>query len=113
MAEEKFASLSEEDLNIPKVSQIDVAGKHSKTFVFHKENHTLGNPLRKLILKDDRVDLAGYSIPHPMEPKMNIRIQTAEESGFTASDALEAGLDKLIDVCDDLESKLTHALSNH
>ena len=40
------------------------------------ENHTMGNALRYLLMKDKDVDLAGYSILHPSESKMNLRIQT-------------------------------------
>ncbi|RUS18097.1 hypothetical protein BC937DRAFT_89150, partial [Endogone sp. FLAS-F59071] len=42
----------------------------SMTFSLKDEDHTLGNALRP------EVDYCGYSIPHPSEAKMNIRIQT-------------------------------------
>lgn len=59
------------------------------------EDHTLGNALRYVIMKkyvqhfgsvklrastltlqSPDVEFCGYSIPHPSDPKMNIRIQT-------------------------------------
>ena len=62
------------------------------------------------------VELCGYSIPHPAEAKMNLRIQTYGRStafaaavlrtlsdlsaeGTTVYDALEKGLDDLRDLC--------------
>lgn len=43
------------------------------------------------------VEFCGYSIPHPSEPKMNIRIQTYEGTAF---EALEKGFDDLSNLCD-------------
>lgn len=61
------------------------------------------------------VELCGYSIPHPAEAKMNLRIQTyggclllclkeqelsgLSADGTTAYDVLEKGLDDLRDLC--------------
>jgi DNA-directed RNA polymerase I and III subunit RPAC2 len=44
--------------------------------VFHNEDHTLGNLLLWALNKDPDTELAGYSIPHPSEPVMNLRLQT-------------------------------------
>ena len=55
------------------------AGDSCSTFIFHKENHTLGNALRHVLLQNPRVMFAGYSIPHPAEDQMHIRIQTVED----------------------------------
>jgi len=49
------------------------------------------------------VEFCGYSIPHPSEALMNIRIQTYE--GTTAVDALDKGLQDLMDLCDVVAAK--------
>ncbi|KAF4452246.1 DNA-directed RNA polymerase I and III subunit RPAC2 [Fusarium austroafricanum] len=67
------------------------------SFEFIDEGHTLGNALRYIIMKNPDVEFCAYSIPHPSEPKMNIRIQTY--SG-TAVDALKKGLTDIQEVCD-------------
>ncbi|EMT65455.1 DNA-directed RNA polymerase [Fusarium oxysporum II5] len=67
------------------------------SFEFTDEGHTLGNALRYIIMKNPDVEFCAYSIPHPSEPKMNIRIQTY--SG-TAVDALKKGLVDIQEVCD-------------
>jgi DNA-directed RNA polymerases I and III subunit RPAC2 len=59
------------------------------TFQIQDESHTLGNALRYIIMKkyalplfslslihSPNVEFCGYSIPHPSEPKLNLRIQT-------------------------------------
>eukprot|EP01036_Dinobryon_divergens_P029961 gene29961-39137_t len=48
----------------------------SATFVFGNEDHTLGNALRYVLMKRPETDFCGYSVPHPYEPKMNVRLQT-------------------------------------
>jgi DNA-directed RNA polymerase I and III subunit RPAC2 len=52
------------------------ASDTAASFEFKKEDHTLGNALRYIIMKNPDVEFCGYSIPHPSEDLMNIRIQT-------------------------------------
>lgn len=66
------------------------------TFVLHDEDHTLGNSLRYMIMKNPDVDFCGYSVPHPSENKINLRIQT---KGAPALEVLKKGLKDLSDVC--------------
>ncbi|KAF7941240.1 hypothetical protein BELL_0201g00030 [Botrytis elliptica] len=80
------------------------------SFEFKKEDHTLGNALRYIIMKNPDVEFCGYSIPHPSEELMNIRIQTYDNS---AEDALRKGLDDLIDLCDVVADKFTAAREQH
>ncbi|KAH7321581.1 DNA-directed RNA polymerase [Rhexocercosporidium sp. MPI-PUGE-AT-0058] len=77
------------------------------SFEFMKEDHTLGNSLRYIIMKNPDVEFCGYSIPHPSEALMNIRIQTYE--GTTAVEALEKGLTDLMDLCDAVADKFCKA----
>jgi DNA-directed RNA polymerase I and III subunit RPAC2 len=59
----------------------------SRTFVLGDEDHTLGNALRHVLIKDERVNFAGYCVPHPSEPVVHIRVQTngAPKSGGGAT----------------------------
>ncbi|BDD61823.1 RNA polymerase subunit AC19 [Monascus purpureus] len=77
------------------------------SFQFEGEGHTLGNALRYAIMKNPAVELCGYTIPHPSETKMNLRIQTYENT--TAIEALEKGFDDLMDLCDVVTEKFTAA----
>ena len=46
------------------------------TYVFNNEDHTLGNMLRVVLSGHSDVEFVGYSIPHPSESVMNMRLQT-------------------------------------
>ena len=67
------------------------------TFVLHGEDHTLGNALRHIIMKNPDTTFCGYAVPHPSERKINLRIQSRE--GKPAVDVLKEGLGQLKDVC--------------
>lgn len=48
----------------------------SRTFAIGDEDHTLGNALRHVLIQNSRIGFAGYSVPHPSEPVVHIRVQT-------------------------------------
>ncbi|KAI9786856.1 MAG: RNA polymerase subunit AC19 [Geoglossum umbratile] len=79
------------------------------SFQLEGEDHTLGNALRYIIMKNPLVEFCGYSIPHPSEAKMNIRIQTYD--GTTAYDALMKGFEDLANLCDVVVDKFNTARS--
>ncbi|KAM0719231.1 hypothetical protein Q7P37_005136 [Cladosporium fusiforme] len=75
------------------------------SFAFEKEDHTLGNALRYIIMRNPDVEFCGYSIPHPSEAVLHLRIQTWD--GVSASEVLRKGLDDLTDLCDVVADKFT------
>ncbi|KAG5518032.1 hypothetical protein PMAC_003218 [Pneumocystis sp. 'macacae'] len=88
----------------------------SVTFQIIKEDHTLANALRYIVMKNPDVEFCGYSIPHPSEPKLNFRIQTYRN--VSAVDVFLKGLDDLMALCDHVadtfEKKLnTNKHENH
>ncbi|KAK0512702.1 hypothetical protein JMJ35_004719 [Cladonia borealis] len=95
------------DLNDQRIRVLPGANDTAASFEFEAEDHTLGNALRYMIMKNPQVELCGYSIPHPSEAKMNIRIQTYE--GTTVYDVLEKGFDDLMGLCDVVTEKFTGA----
>lgn len=52
----------------------------SRTFAIGDEDHTLGNALRHVLASNASVAFAAYSVPHPSEPIMHLRVQTAPGS---------------------------------
>ncbi|KAL1178887.1 hypothetical protein V6Z11_A03G124500 [Gossypium hirsutum] len=46
------------------------------TFSLTDEDHTIANAVRFTLNQDPRVTFCGYSIPHPSEARVNIRVQT-------------------------------------
>ncbi|KAL9072840.1 MAG: hypothetical protein Q9161_003382 [Pseudevernia consocians] len=95
------------DLNNQRIRVLPGASDTAASFEFEAEDHTLGNSLRYMIMKNPEVELCGYSIPHPSEAKMNLRIQTYD--GTTVYDALEKGFNDLMSLCDVVINKFTLA----
>jgi DNA-directed RNA polymerase I and III subunit RPAC2 len=56
-------------------------------------------------------NFCGYSVPHPSEPKMNVRLQTA--AGKPAISVLKDGLEEMVEICDLLEFTLTRAIDEY
>ncbi|EEH16795.2 hypothetical protein PABG_06882 [Paracoccidioides brasiliensis Pb03] len=89
------------------------------SFQFDREDHTLGNALRYVIMKNPKfltysttirspeVEFCGYTMPHPSEAKMNLRIQTYDTT--TAIAVLEKGFDDLMELCDVVTETFTEA----
>ena len=51
------------------------------TFVISHEDHTIGNIIRQQLLKDRKVvNFAGYRKPHPLMNKVELKIQTHNDS---------------------------------
>ncbi|RVX68054.1 DNA-directed RNA polymerases I and III subunit RPAC2 [Exophiala mesophila] len=85
------------------------ASSHAASFQIEKEDHTLGNALRYFVNKNPDVEFCGYTIPHPSETKMHIRIQTWEDTKTTATDALRKGLMDMMEACDVVTEKFTES----
>lgn len=82
----------------------------SCTFIFGNEDHTLGNALRHIMMQKQETEFCGYSVPHPYEPKMNIRLQTI---GVPAIEVLKSGLKDLEEAANVLDDAFTQALLAH
>ncbi|MCJ1237565.1 DNA-directed RNA polymerases I and III subunit RPAC2 [Varicellaria rhodocarpa] len=115
---EAEAQVTNDDIDIgeQRIRVLPGASETAASFEFEGEDHTLGNTLRYMIMKNPDVEFCGYSIPHPSEAKMNIRIQTyadgcrrGDEEGTTVYEVLEKGFDDLADLCDVVEEKFTVA----
>lgn len=100
---------TEQDLEKIKLLPGSTQDGTSASFAITEEDHTLGNALRYVIMKNPDVEFCGYSIPHPSEAKLHIRIQTYGE--MTAVEALKKGLSDLSDMCMVIEEKFTEKIN--
>ncbi|KAJ7563921.1 hypothetical protein O6H91_03G130500 [Diphasiastrum complanatum] len=50
------------------------------TFTAQREDHTVGNVIRMQLHRDRSVLFAGYKLPHPLEYKIIVKIQTTSQS---------------------------------
>ncbi|KAL8439672.1 hypothetical protein Efla_004792 [Eimeria flavescens] len=90
-------------------SPVEAAGLASRSLTasLPGETHTLGNVVRSLLIRNPAVEFAGYSVPHPTQVEMNLRIQTTEGP---ALHALEQALEELTAICEVMEQKYDEAL---
>ena len=86
----------------------------SRTFAIGNEDHTLGNSIRHVLMNTSKVEFAGYSVPHPSEPVVHIRVQTSksknEQDRERASDVLKEACETLVSQCDLVIDQLEEVL---
>ncbi|GIQ80670.1 hypothetical protein KIPB_001503 [Kipferlia bialata] len=82
----------------------------SLTFQFTDEDHTLGNVMRYLLLKNPDVEFAGYAVPHPAETKMNLHVQTSE--GMSSVDCMREAAADLGNIAKNMREKITEAVDD-
>ena len=75
------------------------------TYSFRDEDHTLGNLLRNQIIKNNSVEFCAYSVPHPSEPIMNVRIQCHESTDTDTKKVMNHGLKRISKMCDVMKEK--------
>mmetsp|Transcript_27538 Transcript_27538/g.76944 ORF Transcript_27538/g.76944 Transcript_27538/m.76944 type:complete len:117 (+) Transcript_27538:89-439(+) len=78
-----------EKVSFERDTKIPFAG----TFTIEKEDHTLGNMLRHQLLRNPDVIFAGYMMPHPLEHKIVIKVQTTRKS--TPNQAMQTAIKEL------------------
>uniref|UniRef100_A0A0N5A277 RNA_pol_L_2 domain-containing protein n=1 Tax=Parastrongyloides trichosuri TaxID=131310 RepID=A0A0N5A277_PARTI len=80
------------------------------TLILHEEDHTIGNSLKHVLVMMPEIDFCGYNVPHPLEDKIIVRIQTKQ--GYNAVDALIKGLDNLSHIFKGIQDKFEKAVEN-
>lgn len=89
----------------------DTKVPNSATFVFNKEDHTLANMLKGQLLHDPQVRFAGYKVPHPLEPRFELNIQTNDET--TPVKALDEACQKLQVILGQMSSQFKAEVEGH
>lgn len=98
-------------MNEPSSLVVDAGGDPtSATFTLYNEDHTIGNTLRYVLNKKPEVSFVGYSVPHPAEAKMNLRLQTV---GPPATDVLVDALSTVHKVGEHVLSTFDAAIAKH
>jgi len=81
----------------------------SATFQIYDESHTIGNVLRWMLMKNPKVEFCGYSVPHPSENHIQIRIQMYDK--LSSLTALITALNDLDSLCETVEDAYTTSLT--
>uniref|UniRef100_A0A8D8T2L0 DNA-directed RNA polymerase I subunit D n=1 Tax=Cacopsylla melanoneura TaxID=428564 RepID=A0A8D8T2L0_9HEMI len=82
-----------------------------RTFVFEKEGHTFGSVITHILQSYPEVDFAGYSVPHPADFQIFLRIQVKD--GYDSLDILKKGIKDLEEACDKITNTFNRALIEH
>ncbi|KAL4610739.1 hypothetical protein ACB092_08G073200 [Castanea dentata] len=85
------------------------ADNSNATFSLTDEDHTLANAVRFSLNQDPRVSFCGYSIPHPSDNRVNIRVQT---TGAPAREVLKDACQDLMMMCQHVRSTLDVAVAD-
>ncbi|KRX11123.1 DNA-directed RNA polymerase, RBP11-like dimerization domain [Pseudocohnilembus persalinus] len=80
------------------------------TFILYLEDHTIGNVLRMELMNNKQVKFAGYKVPHPLEDKVEIRVQTTNEQ--KPKEAVDKAITDLKDKLSYLENQFEQELKN-
>ncbi|KAI0266546.1 RBP11-like subunits of RNA polymerase [Gloeopeniophorella convolvens] len=96
----------------PKLSIMPGAGPDlsAATYQIHNESHTLGNALRWMLMKNPKVEFCGYSVPHPSENHIQIRIQMYDK--LSSLTALLGALDDLDTLYESIEDAYKASLEH-
>ncbi|PIN23435.1 DNA-directed RNA polymerase, subunit L [Handroanthus impetiginosus] len=78
------------------------------TFSLTDEDHTLANSLRYTLNQDPRVTFCGYSIPHPSDARVNIRVQTTVDP---AREVLKDSCQDLMLICQHVRGTFDQAFT--
>ena len=108
MATTKDVEMVEEDKL--KAAHDSEEGNYNCTYSFNGEDHTLGNLLRYILMKDSETMFAGYSVPHPSEDTMNVRLQTHI---MKTDRVLNKAFGRISKIADILTDKYTNALNSY
>eukprot|EP01055_Gregarina_sp_Pseudo9_P002897 Gregarina_sp_Pseudo_9__2896@NODE_3116_length_748_cov_16_977433_g2841_i0_p1_GENE_NODE_3116_length_748_cov_16_977433_g2841_i0NODE_3116_length_748_cov_16_977433_g2841_i0_p1_ORF_typecomplete_len118_score1_74RNA_pol_L_2/PF13656_6/1_6e21_NODE_3116_length_748_cov_16_977433_g2841_i0306659 len=66
---------------VPKVNvETDTKATNCIYVTLQREDHSLGNLIRTQLLRDPSAIFAGYRNPHPLEPTIEIRVQSNQKS---------------------------------
>ena len=90
--------------------QVKILKKTSNALKIEVEGvgHTICNVLKKRLLEDENVDLAGYDIPHPLASNPVIYVHT--KGNVKPEEALQKAVEKAREMSKEFRAKLEKAL---
>lgn len=92
------------------INNIEKIG-NTTVFTINKEDHTFGNAVKMMLLRNPKVRYVAYRKPHPLENKIEIKIQTNDET--TPIKAFREALKNLNDDIDDCLNQLNEEFQSN
>ncbi|KAH8917909.1 DNA-directed RNA polymerase II [Atractiella rhizophila] len=83
--------------------QEDTKIPNAATITVNKEDWTIANLLRSQLLLMDSVLFAGVQVPHPLEPRFVLKVQT--DGSLTPIQAVKDAITKLVVTLDNLRKE--------
>ena len=80
-------------------------------FIINDEDHTFGNAVKMMLLRNPKVRFVAYRKPHPLENKIEIKIKTIKE--YSPIAAFREALKNLNDDIVDCEKGLEEEFQNY
>ena len=77
-APEVFEQFKEQEENV--IAQKEEKIENTCLFIINGEDHTFGNAVKMMLLRNPNVRFVAYRKPHPLENKIEIKIQTNKET---------------------------------
>lgn len=94
----------------PKEINTEISGNPlSRVYKIKKQTHTLGNVLKSVLLQNENVNFAAYSVPHPLTEQIEMRIQVNEGD---ANVAMKDSLNELMKQVEHLDSIFDEAYNS-
>ena len=95
----------------PKVDCVKVEKvENTSLFTINDEDHTFGNAVKMMLLRNPEVRFVAYRKPHPLENKIEIKIQT--NNNTTPINAFREALKNLNDDIDDCIKQFEEEFQN-
>ncbi|OAF71158.1 RNA polymerase II subunit B11 [Intoshia linei] len=88
----------------------DTKVPNSAIFTINKEDHTIGNLIKVQLIKDPNVVFAGYKVPHPLDHKVIVRVQTTGRA--TPHDCFKSAITDIISELSLLKERFTEAIQD-
>ena len=107
-APEVFEQFKEQEEKV--LCQKVVKIKNTSLFTINDEDHTLGNAVKMMLLRNPEVRFVAYRKPHPLENKIEIKIQTSDNT--TPIKAFREALKNLNDDIDDCIKQFEEEFQN-
>ncbi|EOD04024.1 hypothetical protein EMIHUDRAFT_67906, partial [Emiliania huxleyi CCMP1516] len=92
--------------------QKDTMVPNAVTLVIEREDHTVGNLLRMCLLEDKEVLFSGYRVPHPLEPAIQLKVQTKSEDPGPVK-AVDTAIERSVATLDKIGEAFAKAKARH
>jgi len=89
--------------------EVEQRGPREYRIVLRGEDHTMGSLLQYFLLRDPRVELAYYSVPHPLHDAIEVYLKLKED--VDPLQVLEDAVDRIVETVRDAGEKTKSALA--